>query len=63
MLHVVQYLYPSGPPSGIVPPDGMESNGGGGGRIGDEFGGRMPGSVVAHIHSETMAVMDAIMDM
>ena len=62
MLHVVQYLYPSGPPSGIVPPEWMESNGGGG-RIGDEFGGMMPGSVVAHIHSDMMAVMDAIMDM
>ena len=34
-----------------------------GGRIGDEFGGIMPGSVVAHIHSDMMAVMDAMMDM
>lgn len=62
MLHVLQYLYPIGPPNGMVPPEGMDSNGGGG-RIGDELGGIIPGSVVAHIHSEMKDVMDAIMDM
>jgi hypothetical protein len=51
MLQVVQYLYPSGPPRGIVPPDGMESDGGGG-RIGEEIGGSIPGSVVAHFQRE-----------
>jgi len=51
MLQVVQYRYPSGPPSGIVPPFGMESEGGGG-RIGEEIGGSIPGSVVAHFQRE-----------
>ena len=51
MLHVVQYLYPNGPPIGIHPPLGIESTGGKA-WIGLELGGNIPGSVVAHIHSE-----------
>ena len=51
ILHVVQYLYPNGPPIGIHPPLGIESTGGKA-WIGLEFGGNIPGSVVAHIHSE-----------
>lgn len=51
MLQVVQYRYPSGPPRGMDPPDGIESMGGGG-RMGEEMGGSMPGSVVAHFHRE-----------
>ena len=62
MLHVVQYRYPSGPPNGIVPPAGIESDGGDG-RIGDELGGNIPGSVVAHFHREYSAINDEIMEM
>lgn len=40
----------------------MESDGGDG-RIGDELGGSIPGSVVAHFHSEYSAISDEIMEM
>jgi hypothetical protein len=36
---------------GMVPPHGIES-GGGGGLYGVEFGGRIPGSVVAVFHKK-----------
>lgn len=56
MLQVEQYLYPSGPPNGIVPPAGMESFGGGG-RMGEDIGGNMPGSVVAHFHRDMKEII------
>lgn len=62
MLHVEQYRYPSGPPNGIQPPAGIESEGGGG-RIGDELGGNIPGSDVAVFHKEMNAITETPMEM
>ena len=61
MLHVEQYRYPSGPPRGIIPPEGMLSPGGGG-RMGLETGGSIPGSVVAVFHRASRAVMETSME-
>ena len=57
MLQVLQYRYPMGPPSGICPPMGIESVGGGG-RTGEFIGGIIPGSVVAHFHNDTIVHSD-----
>ena len=62
MLHVEQYRYPSGPPNGIVPPLGIES-GGGGGRLGEDIGGIIPGSDVAQIHNDVNAMIGDMMEM
>ena len=62
ILHVEQYRYPNGPPNGITPPFGIESEGGGG-RIGEDTGGSIPGSLSAHTHNETNATTEDMIEM